>query len=52
MVGILIAAVLAALTFTACTALGLPALLGIVVALVVLAASVTTLGARFGMRDL
>jgi hypothetical protein len=51
MVGILIAAVLAALTFAVCTALGLPALLGIVFALVVLVASLPTLGTRFGMRD-
>jgi hypothetical protein len=52
MVGILIAAVLAALTFAVCTALGLPVVVGIVFALVVLVASVPTLGARFGMRDL
>ena len=52
MVGILIAAVLAALTFAVCTALSLPALVGIVFALVVLAASLTTLGSRFGTRDL
>lgn len=52
MVGILVAAVLAALTFAVCTALGLPALVGIVFAIVVLAASLPTLGTRFGMRDL
>jgi hypothetical protein len=52
MVGILIVAVLAALTFAVCTALGLPVVVGIVSALVVLGASVPTLGARFGMRDL
>jgi hypothetical protein len=51
MVGILIAAVLAALTFAVCIAVGLPALLGIVFALVVLVASLPTLGTRFGMRD-
>jgi hypothetical protein len=52
MVGILIAAVLAALTFAVCTALGLPVLVGIVLALVVLVASVPTVGSRFGLRDL
>jgi hypothetical protein len=52
MVGILIAAVLAALTFALCMALDLPAVVGIVSALVVLAASVPTLGSRFGIRDL
>lgn len=52
MVGILIAAVLAALTFALCSALGLPAVVGIAFALVVLAASVPMLGSRFGMRDL
>jgi hypothetical protein len=52
MVGILIAAVLAALTFAVCTALELSAGVGIVFALVVLVASLPTLAARFGMRDL
>ena len=52
MVGILIAAVLAALTFALCSALGLPAVVVVVFALVVLAASVPTLGSRFGIRDL
>jgi hypothetical protein len=52
MVGILIAAVLAALTFAVCTAVGLPSVVGIVFALVVLFASLPTLGTRFGMRDL
>ena len=51
MVGILVAAVLAALTFAVCTALGLPVVLGIVLALIVLVASVPTLGSRFGLRD-
>lgn len=46
------AAVLAALTFAVCTALTLPAALGIVLALAVLAFSVPALGGRFGMRDL
>jgi hypothetical protein len=51
MVGILIAAVLAALTFAVCSALGLPVVVGIVFAVVVLAASVPALGNRFGLRD-
>lgn len=52
MVGILIASVLAALTFTVCTALGLPVLLGIICAVIVLLGSVPTVGTRFGVRDL
>lgn len=52
MVGILIAAVLAALTFAICTALGLSAAVSIVFALVVLVASLPTIGARFGVRNL
>ena len=52
MVGILIAAVLAALTFAVCMALGLPAALGILAAVVVLVAAVPTVGTRFGIRDL
>jgi hypothetical protein len=52
MVGILIAAVLAALTFAVCMSLGLPAAVGAVFALFVLAASLPTIGNRFGMRDL
>jgi hypothetical protein len=52
MVGILIAAVVAALTFAVCTALGLPAVLGVVFAVVALLAALPTLGTRFGLRDL
>ena len=52
MVGILIAAVLAALTFAVCAALGLPVAIGIVFAIIVLFAAVPTVGARFGVRDL
>lgn len=52
MVGILVAAVLAALTFAVCTALGLPAALGSVLAVVVLLAAVPTVGNRLGVRDL
>ena len=51
MVGILVAAVLAALTFAICTALGLPVAVGIVFAIIVLAASIPMVGGRFGMRD-
>jgi hypothetical protein len=52
MVGILIAAVLAALTFAVSTALDLPTVMGIVFAIIVLIASLPTVGARFGFRDL
>jgi hypothetical protein len=52
MVGILVAAVLAALTFAVSTALGLPVVVGIVSALIVLVATVPALGGRFGYRDL
>ena len=52
MVGIIIAAVLAALTFAVCMALSLPAAVGILFALVVLVGSVPTVGNRFGVRDL
>jgi len=51
MVGILVAAVLAALTFALCTSIGLPLILGIVFALIVLVASVPTLGGHFGIRN-
>jgi hypothetical protein len=52
MVGVLVAAVLAALTFAVCTALGLPVIVGIVFSLVVLVGAVPTVGSRFGLRDL
>ena len=52
MVGILIAAVLAALTFAICEALGLPAAIGIAFAVVVLLASVPVIGNRVGIRNL
>jgi hypothetical protein len=52
MVGILIAAVLAALTFAVCTALDLSPAVSIVFALIVLVASLPTIGARFGVRNL
>jgi hypothetical protein len=52
MVGILLAAVIAALTFVVCIALGLSVVLGVVFALVALVASVPTVGSRFGAGDL
>lgn len=52
MVGILVAAVLAALTFAVCAALGLPEIVGIISALIVLVATVPALGRRFRFRDL
>ena len=52
MVGTLIAAVLAALTFAVCTALGLPVWVGALFAVVVLGAALPTLGDRFGARDI
>jgi hypothetical protein len=52
MVGVLIAAALATLTFAICTALELPVVVGVVSAIVVLIASLPTLGARYGFRDL
>ena len=51
MVGILIAAVLAALTFAVCSALGLPVVVGVAFAIVVLVAAVPTVGAHFGLRN-
>jgi uncharacterized membrane protein YgaE (UPF0421/DUF939 family) len=52
MVGILMAALVAALTFAVCTALGVPSVVGILFAVVVLFGSLPTLVRRFGMRDL
>lgn len=52
MVGILVAAVLAALTFAICAALGLPVVVGIVFAIIVLAVSIPVIGRRFGWHDL
>ena len=52
MIGILIAVVIAALVYAICLALGLPAIVGIVAAILVLLAGVPThgygLGSRFG----
>ena len=52
MVGVLIAAVTAALAFAICTALVMAPVLAVGFALLVLAASLPTLGNRFGMRDM
>jgi hypothetical protein len=51
MIGILIAVLLAALVFWLCTALGLPVIVGVVAAILVLLAGVGTggLGARRGI---
>jgi hypothetical protein len=53
-IGILIAVVIAALVYAVCLALGLPAIVGIVAAILVLLAGVPThgygLGSRFGSR--
>ena len=52
MIGILIAVLFAALVYAICVALGLPAIIGIVAAILVLLAGVPTggygLGSRFG----
>lgn len=52
MVGILIAAVMAALTFAVCWSVGLPSALGAALSVVVLLASLPTVATRFGARDL
>jgi hypothetical protein len=52
MVGIILAAVIAALTFAVCMALGVSVGLGTVFALIVLIASVPTVARRFGAGDL
>jgi hypothetical protein len=51
MVGILIAVLLAALTFAICVALDVSVGLGIIFALIVLGASIPTIGTRFGIRN-
>jgi len=53
-IGILIAVLFAALVYAICVALGLPAIVGIIAAVLVLLAGVPTggygLGSRFGTR--
>ena len=55
MIGILIAVLLAALVYGLCSLLGLPQIVGIVAAILVLLGGVPTggygLGGRFGARD-
>lgn len=50
MIGILIAILLAALVYFLCTALGLPAIIGIVAAILVLIAGIGTGGYGYGGR--
>jgi hypothetical protein len=50
MVGILIAVVVAALVWMICMALGLPAIVGIVAAILVLLAGIPSAGFGFGRR--
>jgi hypothetical protein len=54
-IGIIIAVLLAALVYLLCTALGLPAIVGIVAAILVLLAGIPTggygMGSRFGGRS-
>ena len=54
MIGILIAVLVAALVWAVCVALGLPAIVGIVAAILVLLAGIPSggygLGGRFGAR--
>jgi hypothetical protein len=50
MIGILIAVLLAALVYFLCTALGLPAIVGIIAAVLVLLAGIPTGGYGFGSR--
>jgi hypothetical protein len=56
MIGILIAVLVAALVWAVCMALGLPAIVGIVAAILVLLAGIPSggygLGNRFGSRHL
>jgi hypothetical protein len=50
MIGILIAILVAALVYYLCTLLGLPAIVAIIAAIVVLLAGIPTGGYRFGGR--
>lgn len=54
MIGLVIAVVVAALVYLLCTALGLPSIVGIVAAILVLLAGIPTggygLGGRWGQR--
>ena len=50
MIGILIAVLLAAVVYAICVALGLPAIVGIIAAILVLLAGIPTGGYGFGRR--
>jgi hypothetical protein len=54
-IGILIAILVAALVYLLCTALGLPSIVGIIAAILVLLAGIPSggfgFGSRFGARD-
>jgi len=50
MIGIIIAIVLAALAYVLCTALGLPSIVAIVAAILVLLAGIPSAGFGFGAR--
>ena len=50
MIGILIAVVVAALVYMICVALGLPAIVGIIAAILVLLAGIPSAGFGFGRR--
>jgi hypothetical protein len=56
MIGIILAVLFAALVYAICVALGLPAIVGIIAAILVLLAGIPTggygLGNRFGSRHL
>jgi hypothetical protein len=50
MIGIVIAVIVAALVYLLCTALGLPAIVGIIAAILVLLAGIPSGGFGFGSR--
>ena len=50
MIGIIIAVIVAALVYLLCTALGLPSIVGIIAAILVLLAGIPTGGYGFGSR--
>ena len=55
MIGILMAILIAALVYALCVALGLPSIVGIIAAILVLLAGIPSggfgIGSRFGARD-
>jgi hypothetical protein len=50
MIGLVVAVLVAALVYAVCVALGLPAIVGIVAAILVLLAGIPSQGYRFGRR--